>query len=352
MKIENLEIGKKYKWKELCNTLEIKVSEGNTRKKDLKKLESYCKFTKEKAWFTIEQIYDTPKEIIDKRKGREVVNSIDSLMASAIMYKVVNTENGYYCGSINSWLFEIGIVNTEFIETKQKVYKSFTELTEGFTPMDKDFITLEYSSLRSHLINALEKIRKTKLADYFIGCKIGYTKEGKIQWTRELTEDEMKLLYKKKNELYDKYEIINELDLVFGNKTCSIERDMNIYKKFSEELERFLIKEWGANFEYIAYKVILKNTNKKALDLIDEKFFKGYTLSFLKSSIYEKRKKSAEKRQSDVQEKYNIINKEGEFFDNTNKLIIQLKHLTEVEINKINGIYVELWDAIYKNLMN
>lgn len=68
MNLNNIELEKKYKWKQLCNTLEIKVTEGNSRKKDIKKLESLCDFTKEGQWFTIHEIYDIPKEIEDGRK--------------------------------------------------------------------------------------------------------------------------------------------------------------------------------------------------------------------------------------------------------------------------------------------
>ena len=102
MNIQKIELEKQYKWKQLCETVDIKVSEGNSRKKDIKKLESLCRFTKEGQWFTIHEIYDKPKEIEDKRKGREFKNSINSLMASAIMYKVINTQEGYYCGGINN----------------------------------------------------------------------------------------------------------------------------------------------------------------------------------------------------------------------------------------------------------
>ena len=71
MNLDNLELNKKYKWKQLCETIGIKVSEGNSRKKDLKKLESLCRFTKEGQLFTIHEIYSIPKEIKDGRKNNK-----------------------------------------------------------------------------------------------------------------------------------------------------------------------------------------------------------------------------------------------------------------------------------------
>ena len=80
-------------------------------------------------------------------------------------------------------------------------------------------------------------------------------------------------------------------------------------------------------------------------------FFEGYDLAFLKNSIYVKRRKSAEKRQQDAIDKYRVVEGNGSFFDNTNQLYIDNLNLKEVDKNKVNGIYVDLWDKIYKELI-
>ena len=353
MNIQKIELEKQYKWKQLCETVDIKVSEGNSRKKDIKKLESLCRFTKEGQWFTIHEIYDKPKEIEDKRKGREFKNSINSLMASAIMYKVINTQEGYYCGGINNWLFEIGVVNKEFNRRNQIMFNNMKEGENGefINEMNKDFISFEYSSLRSHFISALEKIRKTKLADYYITCKIGYSEDKEVKWTKELTEEDLKYLYNEKDKLYKEYGVVSEFDLLYGNENLKIKKDLTAYRNFKKDVKSILYNKWGANFEYTAYKVILKNTSDKAMELIDKKFFDGYSLLFLKDSIYVKRRKCAEERQNKAIKKYKKIDREGTFFDRVNKLYVDSLDLSEVELNKINGIYVELWEAIYNELM-
>ena len=353
MNIQKVELEKQYKWKQLCETVDIKVSEGNSRKKDIKKLESLCRFTKEGQWFTIHEIYDKPKEIEDERKGREFKNSINSLMASAIMYKVINTQEGYYCGGINNWLFEIGVVNKEFNRRNQVMFNNIKEGENGefINEMNKDFISFEYSSLRSHFISALEKIRKTKLADYYITCKIGYSEDKEVKWTKELTEEDLKYLYNEKDKLYKEYGVVSEFDLLYGNENLKIKKDLTAYRNFKKDVKSILYNKWGANFEYTAYKVILKNTSDKAMELIDKKFFDGYSLLFLKDSIYVKRRKCAEERQNKAIKKYKKIDREGTFFDRVNKLYVDSLDLSEVELNKINGIYVELWEAIYNELM-
>ena len=351
MNIDNIELGKKYKWKQLCEALNIKVSEGNSRKKDLKQLESLCRYKKEGVWFTIEEKYNEPLKIKDKRKD----NSIDELMKSAIMYKVVNTEEGFYCSGINNWLLEIGVVNDKFVSLNQKYcrrqYEREMDEEDYIDLMSRDFISLEYSSLRTHFINALEKIRKTKLADYFITCRVGYSENKIVKWTRDLNDDELKLLYSEKSKLYKKYGVINEIDLLYGNEKRGITRNTTLYNEFRRELRKVLKNNFDANFEYTAYKVILKNTNELAFKLMEEMFFDGYDLEFLKNSIYIKRKQCAKKRQEEAQKKYKLVDKQGIFFDVTNRMYINSLDLTVVERNKVNGLYADLWDVIYKELM-
>lgn len=348
MNIHNLKVGERYKWKTICEKVGIPYVNGNSKIKQMKEFESLCKFTKQGVWFTIEEIYQVQKKIKDGRKD----NSIDDLMKSAIMHKVVNTQEGYYCSGVNNWLSEIGIVKDAFVMLNQKYCRSqYENDTEYITPMDRDFITLEYSSLRNHFLNALEKIRKTKLADYFITCRIGYSENKEVQWTRDLTDDEMKFLYKEKDKLYKKYGILNEIDLLYGNKKLGITRNTNEYNNFKSDLRKVLKKNFNANFEYTAYKVILKNTSDLAFKVMEKDFFDGYNLVFLKDSIYIKRRKSAERRQEEAQKKYKIVDGEGKFFDITNQSYINSLNLNEVEKNKINGLYVELWEAIYREMM-
>lgn len=70
MNLKNIELEREYKWKQLCETLEEPYTDGNTRIKKLKELASLCRYSKEGQKYIIHEIYDKPKEIEDKRKGR------------------------------------------------------------------------------------------------------------------------------------------------------------------------------------------------------------------------------------------------------------------------------------------
>ena len=59
---------KTYKnWKELCLAMNWKPTGGDTKVKNLKILESICKYTRDGYKFIIEEIYDSPKVIKDNR---------------------------------------------------------------------------------------------------------------------------------------------------------------------------------------------------------------------------------------------------------------------------------------------
>ena len=63
---------KTYKnWKEICETMGWKTTGGNIKKKNLQVLDSLCKYIKDGNKFIVTNIFDEPKEIIDKRKSKE-----------------------------------------------------------------------------------------------------------------------------------------------------------------------------------------------------------------------------------------------------------------------------------------
>ena len=56
-------------YNKLCEAMDWKTTGGNTKVKNLKILDSICKYHKEGQKFVIEEIYEEPKEIINNRKN-------------------------------------------------------------------------------------------------------------------------------------------------------------------------------------------------------------------------------------------------------------------------------------------
>lgn len=164
MNINNVELERPYKWKELCEALEIKVSEGNSRKKDLRKLESLCRFTKEGQKFIIHEKYETPLEIKETRGGANnhsnKYESLEESLELAIARKLTDIDiqeyedrsknppsrfgegfKDYHCCI---YMFgidiyeELGMVNSEYRTNRTKFDKTRikNKLVENFTLED------------------------------------------------------------------------------------------------------------------------------------------------------------------------------------------------------------------------
>ena len=70
MKIENLKVGQVLKnYKVLCEALGIEVKSGNTKKAQIKDLERYLTYTKDKNSFVITEIFKTPKPKEENKRG-------------------------------------------------------------------------------------------------------------------------------------------------------------------------------------------------------------------------------------------------------------------------------------------
>ena len=66
---------KTYKnYKELCVAMDWKITDGSSKKKQLKELESLCKYHKEGNKFVIDEVFENPKPIKDGRGGKQPSN--------------------------------------------------------------------------------------------------------------------------------------------------------------------------------------------------------------------------------------------------------------------------------------
>ena len=63
-----LEVGEYKNYKAICEAMGWKPVGGDTKVKHLKELESICKYHKDGYKFIVEEIYETPLPIVDKRK--------------------------------------------------------------------------------------------------------------------------------------------------------------------------------------------------------------------------------------------------------------------------------------------
>lgn len=208
MNLDNLELNKKYKWKQLCETIGIKVSEGNSRKKDLKKLESLCRFTKEGQWFTIYEIYSVPKEIKDGRKTNNLK------YGNIITKKEMRGEyDGFYVYAhyINEEVVYVGKGCKRRAIDGKRPYK-MRDLTK--VKILKRFEDDELSALiyEKEMIEYYQSIGQCKYNDTSYHCGYMITKENEkifIQKRYDKLNNKLNKLLRKEKSLIQK---INELN--------------------------------------------------------------------------------------------------------------------------------------------
>ena len=68
MKLELLEKGKQYKYKDLCEAFEVEPKTGNAKKAQFKTFEQYLVLEKNGTWFTVVDFHEQVQERDDKRK--------------------------------------------------------------------------------------------------------------------------------------------------------------------------------------------------------------------------------------------------------------------------------------------
>lgn len=158
MNISNVQEKQEIKnYKELCNLLDWKVSAGNTKKSQLKDLESYCSYHKEGNKFIIDEIYSKPKEKQDDRKNNkgsqaEYINDLELRLLGEFLTK--GKDNNLTIGK-SILLREVGLINSNYSFCKKRQEKLATYLD-----IDKETIYDYYNSVDSMVVNNLERALK------------------------------------------------------------------------------------------------------------------------------------------------------------------------------------------------
>ena len=93
---------KTYKnWKEICETMGWKITGGNIKKKNLQVLDSLCEYIKDGNKFIVTNIFDEPKEIIDKRKRKESTLDYSQFKVE----KEIERDSGVYMIKLSNFIY-------------------------------------------------------------------------------------------------------------------------------------------------------------------------------------------------------------------------------------------------------
>lgn len=263
MLVNNLEIGKEYKYKDMCKLLQIdEKSRGKSRTLQLKNWARYFKFYKPNPSgqiFIVYEIYDVPKEKIDNRgKSEGSRNNYKGIYAEYIdvlllqyLQKLADNLGACKVDTTNNKIAEaIGIVNHNYrtaFSNQGKfyntVYGEFNIENNKYCMRDVfDWIKMKVREIVKASLNRLQKSEKLEY-EY---CYFIYSQYS----IRKPTEYELVVIH-----LADE-KVMKEMGV-------SDKKQIEISYKLTKEFNGKVLKEVNEEFDYIenifkGYSIVLR----------------------------------------------------------------------------------------------
>lgn len=258
MKIKNLKEGQVIKnYKELCTVLEIKVSSGNTKIKQLNELQMYCNFVKDKNKFIINEIYETPILMLD-RTNNKYIDLIANILISYLHTKDITTKKSITLTAGN--MMEIlGLVNENYnIGNRHK-----RELSQVLN-IDILSVYYFYNNTRNEFKNiisrSLKSLKNRRVLDYQL-IKTIYTKDKKYI---EATEEDISLIIDIEKIALNKLGLKNFKEVFLK---CKLREFQKIVKKLLPTNWIYYFDSYKIYIGEIALKIEYENMNIKQLEL-------------------------------------------------------------------------------------
>lgn len=223
--LDNLELNKNYKYKELCTLFNENIFNGNSKKAQFKEWERYIKIEKgEKATFIITEIYEIPLQKEDNRgksDGSRANNVVYGEYIDRILIDYLqNTyKNGICIKYItNNVLAEVlGIINCNFRvannkKVKFKQFISTKEIKITNTAMYSVFNKANEIK-RKPIIASLDRLQKQELIDWDFNYMIFFEYS-----VRNATEDESKIIFECEEQALEQMNITDRRKLMKNDK--------------------------------------------------------------------------------------------------------------------------------------
>lgn len=175
MRIDKLKVGQVIKnYKELCTILEIKETGGDSKKSQLKKLETYVNYHKEGNKFIIDKIYKTTKNKIDNRRlGGNKVYKDDFRKLMLHMLHIDKSENMLI--SKGSLYEAMNLVNPNYKLGKQDIDR-LSKVIEIPKEYISDFYSENNKKIRENTERNLKSLRGESLLVFDIVTAVAIEK--------------------------------------------------------------------------------------------------------------------------------------------------------------------------------
>lgn len=274
MKIENLQENMVIKnYKELCSLLEIKPTGGDSKKAQLKELETYVNYDKQGYKFVIKEIYKEQKVKEDRRVG-----GYSEMRTLILRLLDMSNQNNNIVLPTSVLLRKLSMVNDNYAIAR----RSQKELSELLN-MKQEYIADFYSSTHKNLKRALEtnlnKLQRERL----------------IFWSNTVMVCKNKIGDIKKNELGE-FEVDED-----GKLVCDIKQEFRVATQQEKEiilstekqvLTKYGFCEIGDIYKHCKSDSFYKEVYKRVKKSCNINFyFLGYDITFIKENVEEELKK-------------------------------------------------------------
>lgn len=189
--IKNLKLNEKIKnYKVLCELLEIKPATSNSKKAQLKELERYCKYHKEKTAFVIDEIYKNPLPEEVNLKNNKYSIHIEKLIIHMLSCCPINKETKTINMSRNGLYLMLHLINQNYTVGRNNI-NSFSRYLDIPTATVYDFYNNTSIKMNSTVERTLNKLQKQCLIKWEFRTAV---KSRKTDSIRLATEKEINIV--------------------------------------------------------------------------------------------------------------------------------------------------------------
>ena len=339
---------KTYKnWKEICEAMGWKTTGGNIKKKNLQVLDSLCEYIKDGNKFIVTNIFDEPKEIIDKRKRKES-SGLTKDLEYAIL-KILLNQNEKSLSISRTYLMSlVGLINSENYYIINNIREKYAKDKGMDTKTVNIILDRIYVYANNYIMRAIKNLEKKMLVHVIkdvpyvnvtdrVVITDALNRPNHIEETthsREATKDEVKFILKTKKEVLAEFGYGEHDKVAFKDRR-------NIAKMVNKRLK----KEIGIHYTYNAFRFITNDEYlQQSLDILAQEIDKDYMndvnedfIKILNKSFTDKQSKSI-KRHEELNSILNSLTEEFLFSEEEDK-------------EKISKEYGETEKEFYKTKM-
>lgn len=245
MNLSNLQEGQVINsYKALCDFINVKVTTGEAKQKQIEEFGRYVKYRKNGNKFIIEEIISQPDAIMQSKSNSVYLKLIETLLAAHLVgNKSICIEYTY------KGLFQLLCMVSDKYED---IYKkeSYEYVRDNIAPIEKDvyldFRRSTYNENKKKIRSALESMKRKMLIDYEEEMYVCYEDdEGKEQYKKP-TEEEMCLYLEIGRNLLEKYSCRDTNELI----------EKHLKLKYTRELAEEMRKKLGWRYKYKKVKII------------------------------------------------------------------------------------------------